>query len=281
MKKIQQMTFLLVILFLWMPCFSQEISKLEVVDLPNLPAETSTSTSIGYAGMLGGVHNGVLLAAGGANFPEGLPWEGGKKVWTDAIFIYDNGQWRLSASKLPMPLGYSASVATAQGILCIGGNNENLISDHVFLLGYNNASKEVEIIEYPKLPEPLAFSSAVVVDDFVYVVGGTNAKGSTNSFYRLSLKGQQQWEKLTDFPGPARALHTTAVQETQTTKKLFVIGGRNERVGQKSEALTSYLSYDFKNQVWADEGDVLIKDAPRVLMGASAEVMGSMHIMVY
>ncbi|RXJ49921.1 sodium:solute symporter family transporter [Gelidibacter gilvus] len=281
MKKILKTTLLLVILFLWMPSFSQEISKLDVADLPNLPAETSTSASIGYAGMLGGAHNGVLLAAGGANFPEGLPWEGGKKVWTDAIFIYENGQWRLSSTTLPMPLGYSASVATAQGILCIGGNNENLISDQVFLMAYNSGSKEVGITEYPKLPEPLAFSSAVVVDDFVYVVGGTNDKGSTNSFYRLSLKGQQQWEKLADFPGPARALHTTAVQETQTTKKLFVIGGRDESVGQKSEALTSYLSYDFKNQIWADEGDLLIKDASRVLMGASAEVMGSMHIMVY
>lgn len=280
MKNIQKTALLLVILFLWMPSFSQEISKLEVEDLPGLPAETASSASIGYAGMLGGAHNGVLLAAGGANFPEGVPWEGGKKVWTDAIFILQNGQWRLSSTKLPMPLGYSASVATPQGVLCIGGNNENRISDEVFLMAYNSGTKEVDITEYPKLPEPLAFSSAVVVDDFVYVIGGNNEGGSTNLFYRLSLKNQQ-WEQLADFPGSARALHTAAVQETQTNKKIFVIGGRNEKAGQKSETLTNYLSYDFKDQTWADEGELLIKDAPRVLMGASAEVMGSMHIMVY
>ena len=225
MKNIQKTALLLVILFLWMPSFSQEISKLEVEDLPGLPAETASSASIGYAGMLGGAHNGVLLAAGGANFPEGVPWEGGKKVWTDAIFILQNGQWRLSSTKLPMPLGYSASVATPQGVLCIGGNNENRISDEVFLMAYNSGTKEVDITEYPKLPEPLAFSSAVVVDDFVYVIGGNNEGGSTNLFYRLSLKNQQ-WEQLADFPGSARALHTAAVQETQTNKKIFVIGGR-------------------------------------------------------
>lgn len=281
MKKIQKTAFLLAILFLWLPSFSQEISKLEVLDLPDLPAESPTSTSIGYAGMLGGPHNGVVLAAGGANFPEGLPWEGGKKIWTDAIFILENGQWRVSSITLPMRLGYSASVATPQGVLSIGGNNEDLVSDKVFLMAYNNATKEVEIINYPRLPEPLAFSSAVVEDGMVYVVGGNNQQGSTNSFYRLSLNEPQQWEQLEDFPGSARALHATAVQETQTTKKLFVIGGRQERNGQKSEALTSYLSYDFKKQTWTNEGDVLIDDATKVLMGASAEVMGSMHIMVY
>lgn len=281
MKKIQKIALLLVIIFAWMPSLSQEISKLELTDLPNLPAENSATASIGYAGMLGGGHNGVLLAAGGANFPEGLPWEGGKKVWSDAVFIFENNQWRLSTMKLPMPLGYSASVSTDRGVLCIGGNNESVISDQVFLMAYNSATKEVEITEYPNLPESLAFSSAVIFEDAVYVIGGNNEKGSTNSFYRLSLKGQQPWEKLSDFPGSPRVLHTTAVQETQTTKKLFVIGGRNEKSGQKSRALTTYLSYDFKNQTWAEEGDLLIKDAPRVLMGASAEVMGSMHIMVY
>ncbi|WP_299396671.1 sodium/solute symporter [uncultured Gelidibacter sp.] len=281
MKNLQKSAVLIAMMFLFLPIFGQEISKLEVAELPALPAETATSESLGYAGMLGGAHNGVFLAAGGANFPEGKPWEGGKKVWSNAVFISDNGQWRLSKTQLPMPLGYSASVSTAQGVLSIGGNNETLISDKVYLLAYNKGTKEVEISEYPNLPEPLAFSSAVVDGDYVYVVGGNNTNGSTNSFYRLSLKDKKNWEKLKDYPGAARALHTTAIQETQTSKKLFVIGGRQEMPGQKSNALTNYLTYDFKKQTWADEGDLLVKDAPRVLMGASAEVMGSMHIIVY
>lgn len=281
MKKFQNAVLLVAILLTCLPLFSQEISKLERTELPALPSVNSTTESIGYAGMLGGAHNGVIIAAGGANFPEGKPWEGGKKVWSNAIFILENGQWRLSKTQLPMPLGYSASVAIKEGVLSIGGNNENLISDKVFLLAYTKGAKEIEISEYPNLPEPLAFSSAVVDGDYVYVVGGNSTNGSTNSFYRLSLKDKKNWEKLKDYPGAARALHSTAIQETQTTKKLFVIGGRQETPGQKSNALTNYLTYDFKNQIWADEGDLLVKDAPRVLMGASAEVMGSMHIMVY
>ena len=281
MKKFQKATLLLMLFLICIPSFGQEISKLDLINLPELPAENANAKSLGYAGMLGGAHNGVLIAAGGANFPEGLPWEGGKKVWSNSIYIFENGQWRLSPTKLPMPLGYSASVSTENGILCMGGNNENLTTDNVWLISYNASTKDVQINDYPKLPEPLAFSSAVIADGFVYVVGGSNGERSTNSFYRLALKESKSWEKLADFPGLPRALHTTAVQETQTNQKLFVIGGRNEVAGQKSETITNYLTYDFKKQTWRDEGDLIIKDKTRVLMGASAEVMGSMHIMVY
>ncbi|MEO5790048.1 MAG: sodium:solute symporter family transporter [Gelidibacter sp.] len=281
MKIIKKTAILLVLFLICMPSFGQEISKLDVKNLPNLPAQKGATESLGYAGMLGGAHNGVLIAAGGANFPEGLPWEGGKKVWSKAIYIFENGQWRISAKQLQMPLGYSASVSTENGVLCMGGNNEALTSDVVWLISYNSVTKDVEITEYPKLPEPLGFSSAVIADGFVYLVGGSNGQRSTNSFYRLALKDAKNWEKLADFPGLPRALHTTAVQETQTNQKLFVIGGRHEVAGQKSETLTNYLTYDFKKQTWNDEGDLLIEGQPRVLMGASAEVMGSMHIMVY
>ncbi|MGM5470020.1 sodium:solute symporter family transporter [Flavobacteriaceae bacterium LMO-SS05] len=281
MKKIQNAVLLLLIVLTFIPSFGQEISKLSITDLPSLPSENSSVESIGYAGMLGGTHNGVFVVAGGANFPNGLPWEGGEKVWSKTIYIFENDQWRLSSKPLPIPLAYSSSVSTDNGILCIGGNNATLTSDQVFLLTYNTSSKEVEISEYPALPEPLAFSSAVEFEGFVYVVGGNNARSSTNSFYRLNLKEPKKWERLTNFPGPPRALHCVAIQETQTSKKLFVIGGRHEEAGQKSQTLTHYLSYDFKAQSWKDEGTLEIDGKPRVLMGASAETMGSMHIMVY
>ncbi|WOD42818.1 sodium:solute symporter family transporter [Hwangdonia lutea] len=281
MKNIQNALALILIILTFIPSFGQEISKLSTSDLPSLPAQKSDVESLGFAGMLGGAHNGVFIAAGGANFPNGLPWEGGAKVWSKDIYVFENDQWQLSETQLPIPLGYSASVSTDKGVLSIGGNNESLVSDRVLLLAYDASSKEINITEYPKLPEPLAFSSAVVNDDFVYVVGGKNATQSTNSFFRLNLKDPKSWEKLTDFPGPPRALHCTATQETQTNRKLFVIGGRNEESGQKSETLTTYLSYDFKNKTWQDEGVLEIDGKPRVLMGAMAETMGSMHIMVY
>jgi len=261
--------------------FGQEVEKLSMVELPSLPAERDGIASLGYAGMLGGTHKQVIIAAGGANFPNGVPWEGGKKVWSKNIYILEGNQWRLSSKTLPIPLAYSASVSIADGILSIGGENEAITSNKVLLLTYNPSTKEVEIAEYPDLPEPLAYTSAVVIDDYVYVVGGKNAEKSTNAFYRLNWIEKRAWEKLTDFPALPRAVHCIAVQETSTNKKLFVIGGRNQVAGKLSQALTNYLSYDLKTQIWQDEGELLIDGKPRVLMGASAETMGSMHIMIY
>ena len=40
----------------------------------------------GLAGMFAGVSHGVLIAAGGANFPDAPPWQNGTKVWHDTIF---------------------------------------------------------------------------------------------------------------------------------------------------------------------------------------------------
>lgn len=261
--------------------YGQIVSKTNSTALPNLPAQTKGSPSLGFAGMMGGAHKDVLLVAGGANFPDGLPWEGGKKVYSDKIYILKEGQWLVSKERLPSPLAYGASVSIPEGILVMGGEDGMATSDKVFLLQYDSQNEKLDIHEFPALPKPLVYSSAVVEDDFVYVVGGKNSNKSVNSFYRLSLTDKSKWEKLKDFPGTPRALHATAVQETKDSRKLFVIGGRNQIAGKKSETLTDYLSYDLKEGVWENEGEVKINGEPRVLMGASTETMGSMHLMVY
>ncbi|PIE49206.1 MAG: sodium transporter [Flavobacteriales bacterium] len=259
----------------------QNTPKITITDLPNLPAETGQDVSIGYAGMVGGELNGVIIAAGGANFPNRMPWMGGKKEWSHNIYIFEDGKWRISKTKLPMSLGYAASVTTEKGILSIGGNNKTGITNKVFMLSYNAGTKEIDILFYPSLPQPLAFATAEVFEDYVYVIGGRNPEKSTNSFYRLNLKNPDKWERLEDFPGPARAVHTSVIQNTGDSKKIFVIGGREEVSEKKSKALSSFISYDLRKKNWQEEGEILINGKPRVLMGAEAEPMGSMHVLLY
>src|SRR5690606_35886311 len=61
--------------------------------LESIPALEQGQQSIGYAGMLGGNYQQYIIAAGGANFPDKMPWEAGTKKWHDEIFVYANGQW--------------------------------------------------------------------------------------------------------------------------------------------------------------------------------------------
>ena len=260
---------------------SQEVSQLKMTDLSSLPAAVAGENSLGYAGMMGGAHHNIVIAGGGANFPAGLPWEGGAKEWYSSIYLLENDSWRLSATTLPSPLAYGASVSTGDGVLIIGGDNKEGVSNKVFLLSYNGANNDLDIIAYPDLPEPLAYTAAVASDGYVYVAGGMNAEKSTNSFYRLNLTEKKVWEKLADFPGEPRAVHSLAVQETSNSRNIFLIGGRNQTKGEISKPLTRYLSYDLNKKEWKEKGDLIINGKPKVLMGAAAETMGSMHILLY
>src|SRR5262245_7584845 len=78
----------------------------------------------GFAGSFAGVSNGTLLVAGGANFPDKKPWEGGTKRWTDTVFVLEkpDGQWKV-AGKLPRPLGYGVAVTHGASIVCAGGSD--------------------------------------------------------------------------------------------------------------------------------------------------------------
>lgn len=260
---------------------AQEESKIIQTDFPSIPTLKKEAKARGYAGMMGGALEEMFIAAGGANFPNGLPWEGGKKEYYNTLYIFNEGQWEIAKDTLPLPLAYGASVQIPTGLLLIGGENNNYTSDQVFLLTKKTTSADIEISNYPALPEPLAYLTAVADEAYVYVAGGKNKEQSVNSFYRLDLSQKKEWEKLNDFPGPPRALHTSAIQETGDSKKLFLIGGRNQTQGKKSKPLSDVLAYDLKRTTWEEEGDLLIQGKPQVLMGASATALGSMHLLVF
>lgn len=249
--------------------------------LESIPAVSETEKSIGYAGMLGGVHQQHIIAAGGANFPDKMPWDGGEKKWHDDIFIYSNGQWIVSKERLPVPLAYAANVSTEKGIYSIGGNNENGPSKRTLILKYHAIKNDVVVEKGPDLPQPLAYAAAVYYQGYIYLIGGSDGFGSTNSFYRLHIETGSTWEKLADFPGEARSVHSAVVQDDSFSKNIYVIGGRNEQKGKKSKALSSYISYDLNQGSWKKEGSIEINGEERVIMGAAVERSGSMHILVY
>lgn len=255
--------------------------KISSIELAPLPSTVEQTTSLGYAGMLGGIHNGVIIAAGGANFPEGAPWEGGAKVWSDSIFIFKNGEWRIADSRLPMPLGYGSSVQTPNGILIIGGNNSKNTSDKVFLLSYDIANKRVLIEEYPDLPKPLAYTSAAVQDNKVYVVGGYDGATSTNSIFILDLDNPIKWESAKDFIGGPRSFHSAAIQETSNGSKLFVFGGRNQVNDRAIDIYDNYIAYDLRRKLWEEPRPISPNGVNRAISGSSAQVLGSMHVLVY
>lgn len=181
--------------------------------LPSIP------DSVGYAGSFAGTADGVLIVAGGSNFPNGgTPWNGGKKMWYDRIFVLEDpgGSWK-EAGTLPFPLGYGVSVSTNKGLVLIGGSNENGHVKDVLLLQYKN--RKIHIEHMPSLPFPLANTCGAMVGDKIFIAGGLSTPASTsteNTFLCLDLKKSgNKWKELSAWPGPSRMLAVAGVDKDQ------------------------------------------------------------------
>jgi N-acetylneuraminic acid mutarotase len=200
--------------------------------------------SIGFAGSFAGVANNVLIVAGGSNFPDGgTPWNGGKKVWSDRVFVLEHpdGAWK-EAGRLPRPLGYGASISTGKGLICIGGSNAAGHYSDVFLLTWQQG--RIVITSLPSLPAPLANTCGAMADSCIYVAGGLrvpDATETTHDFFMLDLKdtAAMQWRSLPAWPGPSRMLSVAGALQHD----FFLFSGATLKNGQR-EYLKDAYSYN-------------------------------------
>jgi N-acetylneuraminate epimerase len=189
-------------------CSAQSATALEFSKLPALPNHE------GFAGAFAGVANGSLIVAGGANFPDKKPWEGGKKVWYDSVFALEkpDATWKV-VGRLPRPLGYGVSVTTAEGFVCIGGSDAEQHHAEVFLLTLQNGRLETR--DLPRLPVPLANPAGALLGDTILVFGGAERPGEQSALNRLfafDLKAARpRWRELEPCPGKPRILPVAAV----------------------------------------------------------------------
>lgn len=185
---------------------ADETKPLRWTKFPSLPDRE------GFAYMFTGVHQGVLLAAGGANFPDKRPWEGGTKIWYDTIYALEkpDAAWK-PIGKLPRPLGYGVSLTTPEGVICLGGSDAKGHRAEVFRLSLDQG--KVKFTDLPALPRPCANMSGAMIGSIVYITGGIDSPAATkalNTFWALDLKNLKAgWRELEPWPGPARMLATT------------------------------------------------------------------------
>jgi N-acetylneuraminic acid mutarotase len=101
------------------------------MDIPNKQA----------AGPIVGVSQNVLMIAGGANFEDALPWEGGKRSISMTFMYYTKILtrlfWHSQTFRLPQKMAYTTTVQSAQGLICIGGEDQEGYRKEVFILKWN------------------------------------------------------------------------------------------------------------------------------------------------
>ena len=172
--------------------------------LPDLPEP------LGVAGSCAGVSNDALIVAGGAHFPVPL-FEGGKKVWTDSVYVLEPAsggayRWRTGYA-LDAPRAYSAALTVGDEVLCLGGGDADRHVAGVLALRWKDG-RLVQEQALPPLPHPIAFAAAARVGETIYVAGGLEHPSDSTAqknFWALDLTDVDAgWRALPPWPGPAR-----------------------------------------------------------------------------
>lgn len=187
--------------------------KMEWSQLPPLP------DSEGLAGMFAGIVSGRLVVAGGANFPDGYPWEGGPKCWYDSIFVLESKAapaWKELKLKLPRPLAYGVSFSVDGKLICAGGETgpvrgalkrtEPVNVADVFAIEFTE--DEFRIQSLPALPHPVKDACGKSIGDKLFHFGGVEtAKSSaaSNQLWIMDLKSASpHWQEAEPFPVQGR-----------------------------------------------------------------------------
>lgn len=243
---------IIVLIFLSLKTISQNLRQTQInwSVWSELPIADGLEKQKGLAGASSGLSNDVMLIVGGSNFEEGVPWKGGqKKYFSDIYVVQKDGKnfvWAKKTYKLPFNLAYAATVSTPKGLVCIGGENENGISQKVFVLQWNNEKQEVVFHYLPDLPFGITNASATILDNKIFVLGGETKTKTLHSFYQFNVNSDvATWQKLPDLP--LALSHSVAVIQSNN---LFLFGGRAKTESGISKLSNKAFRFDPKKNEW-------------------------------
>jgi SSS family solute:Na+ symporter len=277
--------------------------------LPDLPDK------FGFGGPYVGTHNGALILAGGANFPNGMPWEGGSKVWYDSVFVLESpaGKWQ-SIGKLPRRLAYGVSISTDDGLLLIGGEEDGTPVADVYRLQWDPSGKQIDVTKLPPLPKSVSYIAGGMIDSVVYIVASTRGEGADRldqkHFWSLELSQLGaantdqgiSWLQLEPWPGEPRHKTVVAVQSIGSqVKELFLFSGSNPRWKEDGnpdlvnfEQFTDAYRFTPKKKTWTRLADLPVLEDEREIEGkeqfaanrwpvvaATAIDVGQSHVLVF
>lgn len=251
-------------------------------DLPELPG------GLGFGGPFAGTHNSALIVAGGANFPNGMPWEGGDKVWYDEIYSLLPGDtaWTQN-STMPHELAYGVSISTPHGVLVTGGSDATDVYRSTWLLEYDPATQSVTTLTLPSLPAASAFHAGALVGNEVFIAAGqqsTDATDLNHAFWVMDISGPPNgwtWEARDPWPGDARIKAVAAAQVDGSGAEYFYLFSgeipvRNDDESATLNYVTDGYRYDPRNRTWTT-----IADLDKPVAATRAVGVGQSHILVF
>ena len=246
--------------------------RIEWEKITELPPRHGEPKNPGLAGVFAGAQDEFFIIAGGTNYPQGFPWTGAPRAVYSDIYVLERTAradglpiytWLPPGAELPDAVSYGASVSLPDGVLCMGGATLSTVHDECFLLTWNKAQRKVDTVPFPKLPRPLACHTAVVLQNIVYVIGGTSdikTQTATSSFYALDLSQRNAgaafaWKALPAWDGPPRIYPVAAASLEGEVESIYLCGGRNP--GGDPDFLIDLHKFNPVKKDWSLLGDVV------------------------
>lgn len=245
-----------------------------------LTSNNGQLVSLGVAGPVTGVHGKMMFVAGGANFPDSMPWQGGKKKYYNRIDVFTKTSNHLipiaGNYALPDKIAYAASCSTPNGVLYAGGENEAGISDKAFLLKWDDATESVVAEQLPALPVALTNAAATSHNNIVFIAGGESREGVSDKCWSIDLSNSASgWKELPSLPKQVSHAVFVAIKSAGILK-LYIVGGRRKTVQGISELYSSVFELSIGQNQWKE-----LEPLPYPLSAGTGVAIGSAGIILF
>lgn len=238
--------------------------------------EPLSAEDIGLAGAFIGLVDNQIIVAGGSNFSEGKPWEGGKKQYSDKIFTISIKAYQttLSELKLPKPLAHGCAVVTDNSLYCVGGQNAEGQADEIFAIDCPENGLRIRNIS--KLPQSFSPVAALSCNGLIYIHG---IEQDTNALY-CYRPDSTEWKQLSGCPGgPHNAGPAFVMQNNGREDVLYLIGGRYE-AKDTMRLFSDIWEYSPSLDNWSLKGSILVNGISRNNMYAACIPFGKDRILL-
>lgn len=269
---IKKLTWLLLSLAFTLSASASECKISKVGELP-------VPDGYGAAGAYIGVISDAIIVAGGSDFPDAFPWEGGIKQWSDRIYVVkqleDSYEISLLEQKFPVKAGQGCTAYDGKNIWCFGGTDGKRNIQTVYKIAFDGENCKVDSVAV--LPDGFIPVAAINSKGNAYIHG---TDGKENVLYRYSLSSGG-WKKLSGMPGKAISeVATFAAQHNGKTDGIYLIGGRGKENGE-FYFLTNVMEYLPSLDKWNIKAQIMVNGEPSALGAASAIGFGSGHVLIF
>lgn len=251
--------------------------------LASIPAAQGEEIQYGLAGAVAGTCNHKIIIAGGSNFKNQLPWQGGKKQYYDDIFILtqntgDETNWEVPALKLPKKMAYSACLSANDAVYSFGGEDTDQVLNMAFKICFDKNRIKTEPL--PEMPFAVSNAGAAIIGSTIYLAGGNDAAGATSHFQSLDLANPEKgWTLLLDLPEAES--HAVVVSQWDGFENcIFVVGGRN-KTGIKSTFLSSIQKYSPSQKRWSNAGKLQLEGQAEFGISAGTGIALGKYIFLF